>query len=82
MSKHLEPVTRGAPPPADTTHHTRAFPIYLTVSQFAAETGMHPQTVRQMIARREIKARQRMPHSPYRIPADQLQKVGEFLVEY
>jgi|GEM_PF-5864413 len=61
---------------------TKKLPTYLTVAQFAHETGMHPQTVRQMIARREIKARQRMPHSPYRIPASQLQKVGDFLVEY
>lgn len=49
---------------------------YLTVNEFAEIVGMHPQTVRKQIAEGIIHARQRVPHSPYKIPATEVEKIG------
>ena len=37
---------------------------------------MHPQTVRLLIAKGTIHARQRVKNSPYKIPVGELDKIG------
>lgn len=54
---------------------------FLTVPQFAERAGMHPQTVRKLIAEGGIRARQRTKNSPYKIPASELQKIGGWVDE-
>ena len=49
---------------------------YLTVGEFAERAGMHAQTVRTQIAEGTIHARQRVPHSPYKIPESEIEKIG------
>lgn len=49
---------------------------YLTVNEFAALAGMHPQTVRKQITEGTIHARQKVPNSPYKIPETELGNIG------
>lgn len=50
---------------------------YITVKQFAEFTAMHPDTVRGLVVAGTIRAVQRVPNSPYKIPSTEVVRFME-----